>query len=259
MDMTAGPELFHNKLPRDSVRNADSRPVCDGSSAGRASGSSGGSESGRKQRLSREEAKAQTRQALLEAAAEVFAAGGFNGASIDAVAEAAGDTKGAVYAHFRSKDDLFLALLDQNLSGEPPLPWVSRLEQGESVESMADMIEEQLSQVFAEYRNWSILTLEFLLHAVRNEDVLEKLVGTMEQARQEYVGSLKKHYSAAGTEPPDDLRKPATAFMALENGLSIQALVEPKSIEGGVYTRALKQLLSSQFEVDKRSWSVQTG
>ena len=216
----------------------------DGSSASSASGSSGGSGSGRKRRMTREEAKAQTRQALLEAAAEVFAANGFHGASIDAVAEAAGYTKGAVYAHFRSKEDLYLALLDQHLAGEP-LPWIECLEQGESIESMSEMIEERVSEVFAGYRNWSALTLEFILHAVRNEEVMEKLVVRMNQAREEYVVSLKKHYAAAGTEPPGDLRTLATAFMALENGLSIQALVQPETIEGGVYTETLKRLLGS--------------
>src|SRR5260370_22754383 len=53
-----------------------------------------------------------TRQHLLEAAAIVFTRNGFHGSSLDEVAATAGFTKGAVYSNFKSKDDLFLALLD---------------------------------------------------------------------------------------------------------------------------------------------------
>ena len=52
----------------------------------------------------------QTRADLLAAGARVFAARGFEGASVDDIARDAGYTKGAVYAHFGSKRDLFLAI-----------------------------------------------------------------------------------------------------------------------------------------------------
>ena len=59
-----------------------------------------------------EERKAETRARLLAAAAELFADQGIDAVSVDAVAEAAGRTSGAVYAHFGSKQGLLLALLD---------------------------------------------------------------------------------------------------------------------------------------------------
>ena len=62
--------------------------------------------------LTPERRREMTRRHLLEAAAVVFAAKGFHGATLDEVAAAAGFTKGAVYSNFKSKDDLFLALLD---------------------------------------------------------------------------------------------------------------------------------------------------
>ncbi len=62
--------------------------------------------------LTQERRRAQTRQYLLQAAAQVFAERGFHGASLDEVAAAAGFTKGAVYSNFKNKEDLFLALLE---------------------------------------------------------------------------------------------------------------------------------------------------
>src|SRR5471032_739723 len=65
--------------------------------------------------LTPERRRAMTRQHLLDAAAIVFARDGFHGATLDDVAATAGFTKGAVYSNFKSKDDLFLALLDDRI------------------------------------------------------------------------------------------------------------------------------------------------
>ena len=55
--------------------------------------------------------RAQTRARLLQAAGEVFARRGYDRASLDEVAAAAGLTKGAVYSSFAGKDELFYALM----------------------------------------------------------------------------------------------------------------------------------------------------
>lgn len=51
-----------------------------------------------------------TRARLLDAAAQVFAEVGLEGASVEAVCERAGFTRGAFYSNFDSKDELFFAL-----------------------------------------------------------------------------------------------------------------------------------------------------
>ena len=67
-------------------------------------------------RLTRKEKQAQTRSCLMKSAAKVFARRGLQSASIDEVAEDAGYTKGAFYANFKSKEELFLAMLDESFS-----------------------------------------------------------------------------------------------------------------------------------------------
>ncbi|MEF2074684.1 TetR/AcrR family transcriptional regulator [Consotaella aegiceratis] len=64
-------------------------------------------------RISRAESRAQTRQKLIEAASMLFARTGYASSSVDAIAEAAGFTKGALYAHFPTKAAIFLAVFDQ--------------------------------------------------------------------------------------------------------------------------------------------------
>jgi AcrR family transcriptional regulator len=52
-----------------------------------------------------------TRAALLDAAADVFSRRGLDGATLEEIAESAGFTRGAVYHHFSSKEELFLAVI----------------------------------------------------------------------------------------------------------------------------------------------------
>jgi TetR/AcrR family transcriptional regulator, transcriptional repressor of aconitase len=63
-------------------------------------------------RLTREESRALTREKLLASAYEVMAREGYEGASIDRIAEEAGFSKGAFYSNFESKEEIFLELLE---------------------------------------------------------------------------------------------------------------------------------------------------
>src|ERR1700728_2568407 len=54
-----------------------------------------------------------TRRALLEAALRIFARDGFEASRIEDIAGATGHTRGAFYAHFNCKEDLFFALFEQ--------------------------------------------------------------------------------------------------------------------------------------------------
>jgi AcrR family transcriptional regulator len=62
------------------------------------------------ERWTQERRRQHTRELLLDAAEEVFAARGFEGASLEDIADTAGYTRGAIYKHFGSKEDLFLAV-----------------------------------------------------------------------------------------------------------------------------------------------------
>ncbi len=66
-------------------------------------------------RRTRAEQQQQTRALLLAAASEVFAESGFEGASIDAITERAGFTRGAFYSNFASKEALLIALSEARM------------------------------------------------------------------------------------------------------------------------------------------------
>lgn len=65
------------------------------------------------EKLTRERRRQQTHDVLIAAATEVFAQRGYEGASLEEIAETAGFTRGAIYKHFAGKEDLFFAVTDR--------------------------------------------------------------------------------------------------------------------------------------------------
>ncbi|MGZ6777673.1 MAG: TetR/AcrR family transcriptional regulator [Mycobacterium sp.] len=65
------------------------------------------------QRWTRERRLEHTRTLLLDAAQEIFARKGFSAAALEDIADAAGYTRGAIYAHFGGKEELFLAVIER--------------------------------------------------------------------------------------------------------------------------------------------------
>jgi len=61
-----------------------------------------------RERWTQERRRQHTRDLLLDAAEEVFAKKGFEGASLEEIADTAGYTRGAIYKHFGGKEELFL-------------------------------------------------------------------------------------------------------------------------------------------------------
>ena len=66
-----------------------------------------------------------TRDAILEAAADLFATRGFEYATLNDIAAAAGLSGGSVYNHFRGKPELFLEVVQATLSALSVKPYLS--------------------------------------------------------------------------------------------------------------------------------------
>lgn len=148
-----------------SLREA-SRSLADASeTVGRRGGSRPGDDR-RRQKADR------TRADLLDAAARVIAAHGYEGASVGDIAAEAGYTKGAVYAHFGSKSEVFLALAREQmgLGGDAPetvLPGLT-----------ADGVDERVLTAWLEEAADDprvLLSLEFLSYGLRNPDASAEL------------------------------------------------------------------------------------
>lgn len=189
-----------------------------------------------KPRLSREESRRQTRDRLLTAAAQVFAQSGFNGASVEDIAEAAGYSKGAVYSNFDSKEDLFLALIDQYLEIE-----IEQLGHHLDLNLWQTQFDQELTD--PEKLTINLLTVEFFLYAMRNPTAREKLAQRYRTAYAALEKLLAQHYQDRQTPMPMSSTQLAWAMTAAGTGLFIQSCIDPSGTPPGIYQQTLKRLL----------------
>lgn len=125
----------------------------------------------------------ETRERIIQSAMHVFGQKGFQKASLDEVAADAGLTKGAIYWHFKSKNDLFFAMLDHRFQQDTgPLRGDIDL-----LISQRKNPDQAMLQIFSAglYRltsdpGWSRLFLE-CLSLGRQEQVRERLATFYEQ------------------------------------------------------------------------------
>lgn len=190
-------------------------------------------------RLTRAEKKAATRAGLLEAAAEVFSQRGFQAASVDQVAEAAGFTKGAVYAHFDSKEDLFLAMLDERFAERLAALREVLADEHDPGEQAREAGEGFMDYIDADPR-WTPLFFEFWAHAVRHPDVAAQLVPRYRALRSAVADLLERRADELGKDPKLPAEDLAAMTFAMANGMALEHMLEPDAVPAGLYGRMLE-------------------
>jgi AcrR family transcriptional regulator len=185
-------------------------------------------------RLTREEKQAHTRSCLMASAAKVFARRGLQQASIDEVAEDAGFTKGAFYANFKSKEELFLVMLDERFA--------ERLEQIERAAGGESDLDEAARRAGQDYTNfisadpeWQRLFFEFSAYAARNEDFRQELVTRYRALRDRITEIYARSAEQVGVEPPIPVDQVAVMTFAMANGIALEKLLEPEVVSDEAY------------------------
>jgi AcrR family transcriptional regulator len=188
-------------------------------------------------RLTRAERRAQTRASLLGAAARVFARKGMQQASIDDIAEEAGYTKGAFYANFKGKEDLFLAMLDERFAER--LEEIERLDAEDAVETQARRAGEDFTRSLRADPEWERLFFEFAAHATRNDDFRHELVSRYGALRAAMTQAFERFAARQDVEPPLGLDRVALMVFAMANGFALEQLLEPDAVADDLYAEML--------------------
>jgi AcrR family transcriptional regulator len=191
------------------------------------------------QRLSRKEKQAHTRTCLMESARRIFARRGLDQASIDEVAADAGYTKGAFYANFKSKEELFLAMLDERFA--------ERVEELDRVLATDGTVEDHAREAGASFMRylaadpeWQRLFFEFTAYAARNEEFREELVTRYRTVRKRMAEVFHEHAKAQGIESSVERKEPiALMLCAMANGVALENLVDPDAVDDDLYPNML--------------------
>jgi len=187
--------------------------------------------------LSRKERQAETRLRLLDAAEQVFLRRGLQGSSVEEITAEAGFSRGAFYSNFKSKDELFVELLQDRVYRQYAEMAKQAQEQPGTPRDRLRWGAERLRDVQKrEEGSWLFrLWLECLTQAARDED-FRKLAATFWSGNRGLLAEQTKEvYEELGSKPPLPPEQIATAMIALDVGLAVQHLVDPEGAPLDLY------------------------
>ncbi|PZF84717.1 TetR/AcrR family transcriptional regulator [Jiangella anatolica] len=164
--------------------------------------------------------RAITRENVLVAAEEVFAAKGYRGASINEIAAEAGYTIGALYSNFASKAQLFMAVTERRMlaRGRRLEEALRGVQDRIPVTTVAEIIWAELQPEKA----WTIAGYEFVAEAMRDDSLGPRLVELNDEAR-DIVRDILVASMAGRPVPALPLERMVTLTQCLINGIAATA------------------------------------
>jgi AcrR family transcriptional regulator len=191
---------------------------------------------------SRQQARtAATRKKLLAAAEKIFARSGYEAARLEDIAATAGYTRGAFYANFDSKEDIFFALLEAWVS-ETVGSVASLLGRYDDREARAKALRQHYLEM-AHDRRLVLLSLECKLFAVRHPEAHARIRARQDRLKKSgaeilsLVSNSRRHLGVSD-------RAAATALGALSHSLLLERLINP----GYVSDKEVRILLGLFFD-----------
>jgi AcrR family transcriptional regulator len=202
----------------------------------------------KRKRKTQAERREETREQVLAAAARVFAQRGFHGTSLEAIAEEAGFSRGAVYYNYADKEELFLELLDRRCA-ERAEDLREVFAEGDTSDVAATSRQAQLAAEHALDAmtgdpEWRALYMEFLAHAARDASFRRAFARRTDQMRgalEEVVVERTRPVADALGMEPEQL---AVVIDALGTGLWASHMLHgARAVPPDLFSKALALLV----------------
>jgi AcrR family transcriptional regulator len=198
-------------------------------------------------RLSRVESKEQTRRRLLEAATRVFRRRGYRGASVEAIAAEAGYTVGALYSNFERKDDLLLALLEEEIGAITKRVVAAAAEADDAIEKLRRGALEWMA-VLDEEREFYVLLIEFWTLWVRDPELRREHAERFAALRRALGQLVEEQTRQLGLSLRLSPEEVGAAVVALADGLALQRLADPEAFSDDLLATLLATLIPALAE-----------
>jgi AcrR family transcriptional regulator len=169
-----------------------------------------------------------TRRKLLAAAEKLFARDGFEATRIEDIAALAGYTRGAFYANFEDKEDIFFALVEQWISQR--IAEVEALLEGPATPAeRLRGLRDHYAQI-AKDRRLTLLSLEFKLFAIRHPKAHARLRAWQRRLRACGGNIVRRVLQEQRRTLPFSTKVAAAGLGALSNALLLEHLVDPTEL-----------------------------
>ncbi|HEV2135115.1 MAG TPA: helix-turn-helix domain-containing protein [Terracidiphilus sp.] len=183
-----------------------------------------------------------TRGDLMEAARRIFARDGFEMARLEDIAAAAGKTRGAFYANFRDKEDVFFALFEENLRREKR-QMGERLSEARSEDERIEILARHMLSLIRDRRRM-LLALEFKLYAIRHPKRTKRLADLHTalclSCVEANVAKLIPGFTCLSTE---QRRLQTAQFGALLDGIALNLMFDSRGLTEELILQHLRAAL----------------
>lgn len=177
----------------------------------------------------------------MDSAYLVFSKKGYEKATIDDIAFAAGYTKGAFYWNFKSKEDLFLKIIEYRVTSQQSY-FLNVLQRQGSKLNVQVIFQEMVELTRKDC--WTPIFIEFLAHASRNESVKLRMAYMYRNWRKFLSAILEELKKSNCISLQINSETTAALFIALFDGFNMQNLVEDEAICLDTVVNALNKLLT---------------
>ena len=182
-----------------------------------------------------------TLRSVLDASERVFVRDGYERAQIETIAAEAGRTKGAVYAHFRSKEDIFFALIERK--AESRRDKFLRSAEGKDMKQRLAIVK-KLFLGALEDESWPILMLEFKLLALRNKASLQRMRDLYQLIYEDMSGAI---LSGKGFST-DKTRERDLIGISILRGIPSALILEKQFNPDVISSAVAKQIFENIFD-----------
>jgi AcrR family transcriptional regulator len=197
--------------------------------------------------MTRDESRQATRQLLIDAAATVFARRGYRRASVEEIASEAGYTIGALYSNFAGKEEVLLALLEQEVARITERIVKAAQAQGDPVDKLRAAAREWMAFLDDE-PDLCVLMIEFWTIWVRDDDLRPRHAERYDAVRRFIGGLIEERADEMGVAMRLPAEQIGAAAVALAYGLALQHLADPKALPKDLYPSLLPLLIQALEE-----------
>ena len=195
-----------------------------------------------RKRLTREESRAQTRATLIAVGREHFLRYGLGGAVTEKIAEDAGYSRGALYANFDGKEELFVAVVREEHARRVEF-FRSLLKDEPSPKKRVKKFRDALAELMTDH-DWIVLRAEFEVGALRSEPIRKSFVEAHRQQRRDggvLFRDLLRSPDLTSRLTPDEFM---TVMINLAHGLAVTQRI----LGAELSQKSTRNLIQSLFD-----------
>lgn len=195
---------------------------------------------------SRQEAKEETRQALLRAGLEAFLEEGVDQPSLEAICARAGYTRGAFYVHFKDRDDFLLAVINEALTKLIDSFMVDA-GRGEGLERTIDLFTRLAGEgaTLPAGEHGGVVNIRVLLEAgSRNPEIDQRFASLIQGAITRLAAAVEEARKSGAARKDVDAEAAASILVAAAIGIIVMVETKVKIDLSDIRKTAFRLLLN---------------